>query len=150
MRIDARIPVRIVSLSASGSVFGSSREPASEAAAGGWPPGLPEADPEAALLIVAPLSARAHLVAADWLVIRHVEAGQVATATDQHPPGCMCCVVRSPLAVIFSTLFEQRARGTLGLFRRVWLLAPPEIAQEARAMLGSDPLVSGRYRTGEI
>ncbi len=130
MRLDARIPVHVVP-----SVTR-----------------LPEADPQALLLLAQPgppeLSARgAAGGAARWMAVRHL-AGDVAAAAP-HPAGCPCCVVRGPLALLLSSLFEQRARGTLGLFRRVWLVAPPALAEAVPALLEADPLAAGRYRVGE-
>ncbi len=142
MRLDARIPVHVV------------------------PPGapLPEADPQALLVVVAPelpagdadgSTSRAPRWTpgwtpgwtAGWMAVRQVAAEDlVATA---HPAGCACCTARSPLALLLSSLFEQRARGTLDLFRRVWMTGPAGLAEAVPALLASDPVVAGRYRPGE-
>ncbi len=126
MRLDARIPVHVVP-----SVTR-----------------LPEADPQALLLVVQPgPPERVASGLARWMAVRHL-AGDAATAAP-HPAGCPCCVVRGPLALLLSSLFEQRARGTLGLFRRVWLVVPPALAEAVPALLAADPLAAGRYRIGE-
>ena len=130
MRLDARIPVHVV------------------------PPGapLPEADPQALLVVVAP-----ELPAGDadgttgrapgWMAVRQVAAEDLVATS--HPAGCACCTARSPLALLLSSLFEQRARGTLDLFRRVWMTGPAGLAEAVPVLLASDPVVAGRYRPGE-
>ena len=126
MRLDARIPVHVVP-----SVTR-----------------LPEADPQALLLVVQPdPPERAASGPTRWMAVRHL-AGDAAAAAS-HPAGCPCCVGRGPLALLLSSLFEQRARGTLGLFRRVWLVVPPALAEAVPALLAADPLAAGRYRIGE-
>jgi hypothetical protein len=127
MRLDARIPVRIVPLTE-------------------WPHAAPVADPLAVLLIAGGILP---VPDGNWAAVRQVEAAELAGTDAPHPAGCACCVLRSPLAVLLSTLFEQRARGTLGLFRRVLLVVPPAMAGAAAALLAADPVVAGRFRLGE-
>ena len=130
MRLDARIPVHVV------------------------PPGapLPEADPQALLVVAGPELPAGGADGtggrtAGWMAVRQVAAeGLVATP---HPAGCACCTARSPLALLLSSLFEQRARGTLALFRRVWITGPDSLAEAVPVLLASDPVVAGRYRHGE-
>ncbi len=130
MRLDARIPVHVV------------------------PPGapLPEADPQA-LLVVAGAELPAGGVggttgrAAGWMAVRQVAAEDLFATP--HPTGCTCCAARCPLALLLSSLFEQRARGTLDLFRRVWMTGPASLADAVPALLASDPVIAGRYRSGE-
>ncbi len=134
MRLDARIPVHVVPPSAP----------------------LPEADPQALLVVVAPelpagdadgTTSRAPGWTAGWMAVRQVAAEDLAATS--HPAGCACCTARSPLALLLSSLFEQRARGTLDLFRRVWMTGPAGLAEAVPALLASDPVVAGRYRPGE-
>ena len=127
MRLDARIPVHVVRCVTK----------------------LPGADPQALLLVAQPgLPEPAADGAGRWMAVRHL-AGETVAAAAPHAAGCPCCVVRGPLALLLSSLFEQRARGTLGLFRRVWLVAPPALAEAVPALLAADPLAAGRYRIGE-
>ncbi len=123
MRLDARIPVHVVPSGA----------------------GLPEADPQALLVVAGPgLPAGGE---AGWMAVRQLATDSLVAAP--HPAGCACCAARSPLALLLSSLFEQRARGTLGLFRRVWMMAPAALVEAVPALLASDPVVAGRYRMGE-
>ena len=136
MRLDARIPVRIV--------------PSPD-----WPPVLPPADAQAVLLIAGPAALdfepeRERV--AGWAAVRWIGLNDApdAPGVRSHVAGCVCCAIsRPPLARMLSGLFEARARGTLGLFRRVWLLAPRSAVAELEALLASDALVAGRYRVGE-
>ena len=137
MRLDARIPVHVV------------------------PPGapLPEADPQA-LLVVGPELPTGDVHGttgrvpdwtagwtAGWMAVRQVAAEDLVATS--HLAGCACCTARSPLALLLSSLIEQRARGTLDLFRRVWMTGPAGLAEAVPALLASDPVVAGRYRPGE-
>ena len=127
MRLDARIPVHVVPF--------------------GLP--LPQADPQAVLLVAGPPGQACPSGGApDWMAVQHLAAAVPATAM-RHPGGCACCAARDPLALVLSSLFERRARGALGLFRRVWLTAPPGLAAAVPALLAADPVVAGRYRIGE-
>ena len=127
MRLDARIPVHVV------------------------PFGLlpPQADPQAVLLVAGPPGQASPLDGAPgWMAVQHLPAAPPATAT-RHPGGCACCAARDPLALVLRSLFERRARGALGLFRRVWLVVPSGSAGTVPALLAADPVVAGRYRIGE-
>ena len=128
MRLDARIPVHVVPF--------------------GLP--LPQADPQAVLLVAEP-PGQAHPSGdvRGWMTVQRLAAAVPATAV-RHPGGCACCAVRDPFALVLSSLFERRARGVLGLFRRVWLIAPSGFAEAVPALLEADPVVAGRYRIGEI
>ena len=128
MRLDARIPVHVVP-------FGLL---------------LPQADPQAVLLVAAGSPGQACLLdgGPGWMAVQHLPATVPAAAT-RHPGGCACCVACDPLALMLRSLFERRARGALGLFRRVWLIVPPGLAASVPALLGADPVVAGRYRIGE-
>ena len=128
MHLDARIPVHVVPSSTP----------------------LPPADPQA-VLVVAGLSSQAHSAAAEasgWMAVQHLAEGLTARIA-RHPAGCACCTARDPLALLLSSLFERRARGTLGLFRRVWLTTSPALAEAVPARLAADPVVAGRYRIRE-
>ncbi len=125
MRLDARIPVHVVS---SGTT-------------------LPDADPQALLVVAEPSLLAGVAGGTGWMAVRQVAAEGLVAAC--HPVGCACCAARSPLALLLSSSFEQRARGTLGLFRCVWLMAPAALVEAVPALLASDPVVSGRYRIGE-
>lgn len=130
MRLDARIPVHVV------------------------PPGapLPEADPQALLVVAGPEPPSGCAEGttgwmAGWMAVREVAAEDLFATS--HPTSCTCCAARGPLALLLSSLFEQRARGTLDLFRRVWMTGPAGLADAVPALLASDPVVAGRYRPGE-
>lgn len=126
MRLDARIPVHVVP-------------------SGARPP---DADPQALLVVAEPgPPAGGAGGRTGWMAVRQVAAEDLVAAP--HPAGCACCAARGPLALLLSSLFEQRARGTLGLFRRVWLMAPAGLAEAVPSLLASDPVVAGRYRIGE-
>ncbi len=126
MRLDARIPVHVL--------------PSGVA--------LPPADPQAVLLVAVPPGRdRPVSQRVGWMAVQHLAAEVFEAAV--HPVGCACCTARSPLALLLSSLFERRARGTLGLFRRVWLTAPAAVAEAVPALLAADRMVAGRYRIGE-
>ena len=131
MRLDARIPVHVVP--------------------SGLP--LPQADPQAVLLVAGPPGQACPLDGTrGWMAVQHLSAAVPDAAVlhpGRHPGGCACCAARDPLALVLSSLFERRARGALGLFRRVWLAAPPGLAEAVPALLDADPVVAGRYRIGE-
>ena len=70
-----------------------------------------------------------------------------AAANGRHPPGCLCCVTRSPAAVALAALFLARARGELAFFRTVVAVCCTPHGQEAvHAALDADPLVSAWFR----
>ena len=62
-----------------------------------------------------------------------------------HPPGCGCCLARSPDAAGLDQLFLDRVRGTVPWFTRV--VVTTEHAG-LRAAIASDPVLSARYRLG--
>jgi hypothetical protein len=71
-----------------------------------------------------------------------------AAAAGLHPPGCPCCVTRSPAAVALATLFLARARGERAFFRAVVAVcSTPEGREAVRTALEADPLVSAWFRT---
>lgn len=138
MRLDARIPVLTLP----------------------WPHGpadaaaLPGPDPLAVLLL-ARLQSPADLAAdrADHLPPGYSDGWAatcgvpiVADTTLAHAAACACCAGRTPLALLLSELFVQRARGRLALFRRVLVIASEPASAAVRDVLATDPLVAGRYR----
>ena len=126
MRIDARIPVLVVS--------GSGR--ADDASP------LPAADPRALLLLA---DEAAPIPAGEWAAVRRVPA-DTAMASNVHGSACSCCVGRPGLAVALSELFRERAMGRLDLFRRVVLVVPAADTEAAASVLLRDPLVAGQFR----
>lgn len=128
MRLDARIPVRIL------------RWPETD----DGPGPVPDADPQAVLLRVGgtALSSRP---AGTWAATRHLPTPVPSIAA--HPVACACCSSpRSALALLLSELFTQRALGSLGLFQRILLLVPPTQVEMVESVLLDDPFVAGRYR----
>lgn len=123
MRIDARIPVRLLA--------------AAEAAAR-----PPAADPLTVLVLADPDAAAA---GPGWAAVRRIDPGTRAGPAP-HAAGCACCAGRSGLAVLLTALFVQRARGELALFRRVLLVADGGPAGPLDALFRDDPMVAGRYR----
>ena len=83
---------------------------------------------------------------AGWSAVRRLDVDMAGAGVGVHPAGCACCAGRSRLAVSLSELFQQRARGRLGLFRQVLLAVPAMELRTAEASLASDPLVTARYR----
>ena len=74
-------------------------------------------------------------------------AEMFAPATTSHAPGCACCVARSPAAVALDRLFQRRARGEIGFFRRVIAVtASPEGDIAVWSALRDDPVASARFR----
>lgn len=70
-----------------------------------------------------------------------------ASPAGPHPPGCPCCLGRSPAAVALAALFLARARGEVGFFRCVVAVCcTPGGEAAVRAALESDPLVSAWFR----
>ncbi len=64
-----------------------------------------------------------------------------------HAPGCACCVARGPAAVALDRLFQRRARGEIGFFRRVVAVtATAEGDMEVWSALRNDPVASARFR----
>jgi hypothetical protein len=71
-----------------------------------------------------------------------------AAASGPHPPGCPCCIARSPAAVALAALFLARARGEVGFFRTVLAVCRTPAGEAAvRAALESDPLVIAWFRS---
>jgi hypothetical protein len=82
--------------------------------------------------------------APDGLAVARFTAGAPA---GPHPPGCPCCVARSPAAVALAALFLARARGELAFFRAIVAVCCTPQGQEAvRTALEADPLVSAWFR----
>jgi len=63
-----------------------------------------------------------------------------------HATGCACCAPRNAAAQALGLLFLQRGRGEVAAFRTVLAAVGAGDAELVRAALGSDPLVSGRFR----
>lgn len=122
MRIDARIPVRLLA--------------AADAAAR-----PPVADPLTALVLADPDAA----AGPGWAAVRRIDPGTGAGPAP-HAAGCACCAGRSGLALLLTALFMERARGELALFRRVLLVAEGGPAGPLDALFRDDPMVAGRYR----
>lgn len=67
-----------------------------------------------------------------------------------HAAGCACCVARGPAAVALDRLFQRRARGEIGFFRRVVVVtATVEGDMEVWSALRNDPVASARFRLVE-
>ncbi|GAC1344126.1 MAG: hypothetical protein NVSMB18_21200 [Acetobacteraceae bacterium] len=68
-------------------------------------------------------------------------------AGTDHPPGCTCCLPRSPVALALHDLFQARAKGELPFFHGVLVIVRTTEGQAAVAKaVRSDPLLSGRFR----
>lgn len=80
-----------------------------------------------------------------WAAVERIEAAALV-APPTHRAGCACCNGRPPLALLLSNLFQQRARGELGLFRQVVLMVDADQAGRVATLLCGDTLVTGRYR----
>ena len=66
---------------------------------------------------------------------------------DGHAAACACCPTRDPVAQALALLFQARARGETGFFRRVVALAPePARAASLARALAEDPLVRFVFR----
>ncbi len=64
-----------------------------------------------------------------------------------HAAGCACCVSRSPAAIALDRLFQRRARGQVGFFRRVVAVtATAEGDMAVWAAVRDDPVASARYK----
>ncbi len=80
-------------------------------------------------------------------------AGEVgAGAVERFEPGahaaaCGCCAGRSPAAQALDRLFQRRARGEVGFFRRVLAVTSSEAGDlEVWSALRSDAVASARFR----
>ena len=85
--------------------------------------------------------------ATGWMRVLRLPAAapEAAPADRAHGSGCACCTGRSEQARALTQLFHARARGTVGFFRAVTAVLLPEEAAVLRAVLRSDPFVSGCY-----
>lgn len=110
---------------------------------------LPGADAATGLLLDERIaSALPHaLSGAGWAFVRRwsslVVGGSVSAP---HRLGCACCQGRSPLALLLSELFLQRARGQLPFFHGLLLPVPADEVLATGDLLLGDRLVAGRYR----
>lgn len=140
MLLDARIPMRIATRTADGRYATLGHSPADIAAPDAW------------TVLVACMADRASLQwpVAGWAAVSVLPSNRLASSADVaptgHATGCACCTVRSPLAVLLSELFQQRARGTLPLFRRVLLVISAPAEGSVRRMVTDDRLVSALFR----
>ena len=67
-----------------------------------------------------------------------------------HVAGCACCVARGPAAVALDRLFQRRARGEVGFFRRVVVVTATAAGDiEVWSALRNDPVASARFRLVE-
>lgn len=67
-----------------------------------------------------------------------------------HVAGCACCVARGPAAVALDRLFQRRARGEVGFFRRVLAVTKgPNGDIAVWSALRHDPIASARFRLDE-
>jgi hypothetical protein len=72
-----------------------------------------------------------------------------AAPAGPHPPGCPCCMTRSPAAMALAALFLARARGEVEFFRTaVAVCCTPGAESAVRSALQLDPLVSAWFRAG--
>jgi hypothetical protein len=64
-----------------------------------------------------------------------------------HPPGCICCAPRGPVAEALGRLFLARARGELPWFRSVVAVTHGADGVDAvRAALTGDVVTTARFR----
>ncbi len=64
-----------------------------------------------------------------------------------HAADCACCLPRSAVGRQLSALFMARARGEVGFFRRVVVVATnPEAQAAVREAVAHDPLASSCFR----
>lgn len=66
-----------------------------------------------------------------------------------HGVGCACCAPRGPAAVALGRLFLARARGEVGWFSRVVVMASDAGAAAVRAALAEDAVVMARFVEAE-
>ena len=107
---------------------------------------LPVPDPHAVLMLVGTAGQGEATGNGGWCAVRRLPGLAFPAAPRPHPGGCACCVGRSGLALELSELFARRARGELGLFRRVVLVMPAGDLRHARELLAADPVTRARYR----
>ena len=107
---------------------------------------LPAPDPHAMLMLVGTAGQDEVRGSGGWCAVRRLPGLASPAAPRPHPGGCACCVVRSGLALELSELFARRARGEVGLLRRVVLLIPAGDLAHARELLAADPVMRARYR----
>ncbi len=68
-----------------------------------------------------------------------------APGVPRHAPGCACCAPRSPQADVLTRLFQARARGEIGYFRRLAACLPPATGAALREVLARDAFLSGCF-----
>lgn len=67
-----------------------------------------------------------------------------------HVAGCACCMARGSAAIALDRLFQRRARGEVGFFRRVVVVtATAEGDLDVWSALRNDPVASARFRLVE-
>ncbi len=73
--------------------------------------------------------------------------GEHFLATDTHPAGCTCCAARNPAGRALAGLLQDRARGKVGFFNAVAVVArtPAGRAMVLEA-LRTDPVASACFR----
>ena len=111
------------------------------------PAPLPAPDPHAVLLLVGIAAWDGTPEGGGWCAVKRLPALVSPAAMRPHPRRCPCCAGRSGLALELSGLFTQRARGEVGLFRRVVLAMPAGDLPHAAELLAADPVVRARYRS---
>jgi len=140
MLLDARIPLRIMTSTGAGLSETPDQRPARLV------------EPDAWTVLVARVADRAwmSLPVEGWAAVSVLPPDREASSADVtmagHATGCACCVARSPLAVLLSDLFQQRARGTLPLFRRVLLVISASAEGRVSRIVTDDRLVSALFR----
>lgn len=125
MMIDARIPVHFMD-------------------------GLPELAPEAGRadqLLILPRDGRSGgREPSGWAAVLLLPGtGSKFQALARHPSGCSCCSLRTPQAIALTSMFQARAKGGIRFFRSVVAHLPASDAARLRAILVSDPVVSGLF-----
>jgi hypothetical protein len=96
-----------------------------------------DAGPEDALLIEGDAPADRPAIARFTLPIR----------VPSHPPGCICCAPRGPVAEALGRLFLARARGEISWFRSVVAVTRSAAGADAvRAALAADVVTTARFR----
>ena len=97
-----------------------------------------------------PVADEAALVEGDGVFPgRPVARFRLAPGLAGHAPGCACCVPRGPVAEALGRLFLTRARGEVGWFRSIAVIATPAGEAAVRAALARDQVSAGRFRLME-
>lgn len=86
-------------------------------------------------------SRRAALMREGWAVVRELPE----VSPGQHPPACRCCAGNPPAGLAMLALFQARARGEVGFFRRVTASLPLAERTLLARLVASDPLVSACF-----